>query len=111
MGPRGGGGRRAPAGSPLPVPPSVIVTDAFGNPVSGVSVTFAVGTASGSITGAAQTTDGNGIATVGSWTLGPTAGQNTLMAASGWLSRSPVAFTATGTARAATQPAVRTTPP
>src|SRR5439155_1491988 len=108
IGPNGGSGQQAPAGSTLPVPPSVIVTDAFGNPVSGVSVTFVVGTASGSITGAAQTTDGNGIATVGSWTLGPTAGQNTLMATSGSLSGSPVTFTATGTAGAATQLTIST---
>src|SRR5205823_3104819 len=52
IGPNGGSGQQAPAGSTLPVPPSVIVTDAFGNPVSGVSVTFAPGPGSGSVTGA-----------------------------------------------------------
>src|SRR5439155_4415984 len=35
---------------------------------------------------------------LGSWTLSPTAGQNTLTATSGTLSGSPVTFTATGTA-------------
>src|SRR5207249_2756406 len=84
--PHGGGGQTAPAGSAVPIAPSVIVTDAFANPVSGVSVTFAPGPGSGSVTGAAQTTDASGIAAVGSWTLGPTAGQNTLTAASGSLS-------------------------
>src|SRR5207253_582284 len=99
--PHGGSGQTAPAGTTVPTPPSVIVTDAFANPVSGVSVTFAAGSGSGSVTGAAQTSDASGIATVGSWTLGPTAGQNTLTAMSGGLWGSPVTFSATGTAGAA----------
>ena len=40
----------------------------------GVSVTFAVATGGGSVTGGSATTDATGIATVGSWTLGTTAG-------------------------------------
>src|SRR2546429_4111952 len=55
----------------------------------------------GTITGGSQTTNASGVATVGSWTLSPTAGQNTLTATSGTLSGSPVTFTATGTAGAA----------
>src|SRR5205085_2214735 len=47
------------------------------------------------------TTSTSGVATVGSWTLSPTAGSNTLTATSGSLSGSPVTFTATGTAGAA----------
>src|SRR5205085_1493111 len=101
LAPHGGSGQTAPAGSAVPIAPSVIVTDAFGNPVSGVSVTFAPGPRSGSVTGATQTTDASGIAAVGSWTLGTTAGGNTLTATSGSLSGSPVTFTATGTAGAA----------
>src|SRR5205823_5724050 len=92
---------QAPAGSAGLIAPSVLVTDAFGNPVSGVSVTFAPGPGSGSVTGATQMSDASGIATVGSWTLGTTAGSNTLTATSGTLSGSPVTFTATGTAGAA----------
>lgn len=65
-------------GSPVASPPSVKVTDAFGNPVVGVMVTFAVTGGGGSVTGAQQTTDVNGVATVGSWTLGSGAGPNTL---------------------------------
>ncbi len=52
-----------------------IVRDANNNPVSGVSVTFAVATGGGQrarVT--AATTNASGIATVGSWTLGTTAG-------------------------------------
>src|SRR5439155_19586138 len=74
--PHGGSGQTAPAGTTVPTPPSVIVTDAFTNPVSGVSVTFAAGLGSGSVTGSAQTTDANGIATEGSSTLPTTAGSN-----------------------------------
>src|SRR5437773_5140244 len=61
-------------------PPSVIVHDGSGNPVQGVTVTFAPAAGSGSVTGGTQTTNGSGIATVGSWTLSTTAGTNTLTA-------------------------------
>src|SRR5206468_488868 len=67
-------------------------------PVGGVTVTFAVAPGSGSITGASQTTNASGIASVGSWTLGTTAGTNTLTATASGLTGSPVTFTATGTA-------------
>src|SRR5205085_573198 len=83
----------------LPIsPPSVIVKDANGNPVAQVAVTFAVAPGNGTITGASQTTNASGVATVGGWTLSATAGPNTLTATSGSLSGSPVTFTATGTA-------------
>src|SRR5205085_2425130 len=82
-------------------PPSVIVKDANGNPVAQVAVTFAVAPGNGTITGASQTTNASGVATVGSWTLNATAGPNTLTATSGSLSGSPVTFTAAGTAGAA----------
>lgn len=75
------------AGAPVPVEPSVIVRDGFGNPRPGVNVTFAVTGGGGSVTGAMTTTDPNGIATVGSWTVqsdpsSPVTGQypNTLSA-------------------------------
>src|SRR5205807_2221790 len=91
----------ATAGTAVRSPPSVIVKDANGNPVAQVAVTFAVAPGNGSITGASQTTNASGVATVGSWTLSATAGSNTLTATSGTLSGSPVTFTATGTAGAA----------
>src|SRR5436853_4325227 len=50
------------------------------------------------MTGASQTTNASGVATVGSWTLSATAGPNTLTATSTGLSGSPVTFSATGTA-------------
>ena len=76
--------------------PSVVIKDANNNPVIGQSVTFAVASGGGSVTGGVTVTDASGIATVGSWTLGPTAGANTLTATSAGVTGSPVTFTATG---------------
>ena len=97
-----GNNQNAIAGASV-TPPSVIVKDLSNNPVSGVSVTFAVATGGGSATGLAATTDAGGVATIGSWTLGTTAGINTLTATSAGFSGSPVTFTAIGTAGTATQ--------
>jgi adhesin/invasin len=93
----GGNGQTVVAGQPVPVAPSAIVRDAFNNPVSGVSVTFAVATGGGQITGGAQTTNASGIATIGSWTTGTTAGANSLSITSTGLTGSPLTVTATGT--------------
>ncbi|MCK9410887.1 MAG: hypothetical protein M0Q53_01210 [Prolixibacteraceae bacterium] len=101
-----GNGQSATAGSAVAIPPSVVVKDINNNVVSGVSVTFAVASGGGSGTGLAATTNASGIATVGSWTLGITAGTNTLTATSTGLTGSPLTFTATGTAGAATQIAI-----
>ena len=75
------------------VAPSVLITDAFGNPVEGVAVTFAVVAGGGSATGADQVTNAAGIATVGSWTVGSAVGLNTLSATAGGLGS--VTFNAT----------------
>ncbi|HET8634205.1 MAG TPA: Ig-like domain-containing protein [Gemmatimonadales bacterium] len=90
-------------GSPVTPAPSVKVTDGSGNGVSGVQVTFAVTGGGGSVSGATPTTNSSGIATVGSWTLGTTAGSNnnTLTATASGLSGSPVTFTASATAGSA----------
>ena len=60
--------------------PSVIVKDAAGNRIQGATVTFEVKQGGGTITGANVSTDANGVATVGSWTLGPTPTLNVLEA-------------------------------
>lgn len=91
-----GNNQAAIAGTPVSVPPSAKVGDQFGNAVSGVAVTFAVGSGGGSITGPNQVTNASGVATVGSWTLGATAGPNTLTASSAGLAGTPVIFSATG---------------
>ncbi len=93
-----GDGQSATAGSTVAVPPSVVVKDAAGNPVSGAAVTFAVATGGGSATEPTATTNASGIATVGSWKLGNSAGPNTLTATSGTFSAT---FTATGTSGSA----------
>jgi hypothetical protein len=98
-----GNGQWAAAGTAVTTAPSVLVTDAYNNPVAGVPVVFAVATGGGSITGANATTNASGIATAGSWTLGTAAGSNTLTAAAAGLTGSPVTFTATGIAGAATK--------
>lgn len=79
--------------SPLP---SVLVTDQNAAPMAGVTVTFVVTSGGGSVSGGSVATDASGIATVGSWSLGPSAGANTLAASAASLA--PVVFTATGTA-------------
>ena len=76
-------------------PVQVRVTDAGGNPVSGVAVTFGSVTGGGAITGATPVTNAGGIATLGSWTLGTIAGANSVTANAAGLT--PVTFTATGT--------------
>lgn len=91
-----GNGQSAPVGSAVPVPPSVAVTDASGNPVAGFTVAFAVATGGGSVTGANSVSGPSGFATVGSWTLGPSKGSNTLSATAPGLSGSPLTFSATG---------------
>ncbi|MEQ1692967.1 MAG: Ig-like domain-containing protein, partial [Gemmatimonas sp.] len=87
------------------VPPSVIVTDAGGNPVSGVSVTFTRTVGAGVIvpaTPASVSTNALGVATLTSWTLGAAAGANAVTATVAGLAGSPVTFTATGSIGGAT---------
>ena len=94
-----GDGQSAAAGTAVATPPAVLVTDALGNPKTGVSVTFAVGSGGGSVGGGSQTTSAGGIAQVGSWTLGSAAGTNTLTAtvAGSGITGNPITFTATAT--------------
>src|SRR5207248_8130339 len=106
-----GGGTSAPAGTAVTPPPSVIVRDASGNPVSGVAVTFVASPGSGTVTPTTPVTTGtDGIAAATSWTLSATAGQNTATAKIGRAAGRERTFTATGTAGAAKRLAL-TTPP
>jgi len=92
-----GANQTAPAGAAVPIPPSVRVADAFGNLVEGVTVTFTVLSGGGQVTAGQSTTNAQGIATVGSWTLGPSIGTQTLSASVGesGVSNNPIIFTAT----------------
>lgn len=105
-----GDNQSAAAGAAVPVAPSVLVTDGSGNPVAGVAVTFAVASGGGSVAGGSPTTNANGIAAVGSWTLGAQAGANSLTATATGLSGSPVTFQATATAGNANRIAIVTQP-
>lgn len=80
----------------LPVKPSVKVTDAFGNPTSGRTVTFTIASGGGTIIPASVVTTASGLATVTKWILGPAAGNNALTAASAGLSPATLTFTAQG---------------
>jgi adhesin/invasin len=72
-------GQTGVAGAALATPISVRVLDQNGNAMSGVTVSWAAGTNSGSVASASSVSDANGDATV-VWTLGNTAGANTLTA-------------------------------
>lgn len=87
-------GQVALAGTAVGAPPSIRITDGYGNPAGNRPVLFEVLNGGGIVTGASATTNSDGIATVGSWTLGPTAGLNQLRATAEGVS---VVFTATGT--------------
>jgi adhesin/invasin len=103
-----GNGQTATVNTAVATAPAVVVHDAFGNPVGGVEVAFTVTAGGGSILPAAPSiaTNASGVATLNRWTLGTTAGANTLQAAASGLAGSPVVFTATATPAAATQIAV-----
>jgi hypothetical protein len=89
--------------------PSVKVTDASGNPVSGVTVTFTP-VNGGSVTGGTATTNAQGIATVGSWTIGAAVGTLYTLSASAAGVQGVVLFQTTAMAGTASK-LVITTPP
>ena len=90
-----GSGQQAEVDTMVSVAPAVRVEDANQNVVPGVEVDFAVTAGGGSVMPAAVTSDQDGIATVTSWTLGPSAGLNSLEASVGSVS---VQIDATGLA-------------
>lgn len=92
-----GDGQSATTRAAVAAAPAVRVADQFDNPVPGVSVAFEVTAGGGSLTGAAAVTGANGVAAVGSWQLGPTAGPNgvTATVVGQGIANNPVVFTAT----------------
>ena len=70
----------AAVGSAIPDGVAVIVRDGDGNPVAGVPVTFTPDAGAGTIARRAARTDGSGIASSGTWTLGKAAGSQRLVA-------------------------------
>jgi adhesin/invasin len=95
-----GNNQNGAAGSALASPLVVTVTDANANPVSGFAVTFAVTAGGGTLSVTSVATNIQGQAQT-ALTLGATAGANTVTATGTGLS--PVTFTETGSAGAATQ--------
>lgn len=75
--------------------PKVRVRTIGGDLLQGVQVEFAAAPGSGSLTGASAVTDANGLAGPASWTLGTTAGQQTVTATVASLT--PASITATAT--------------
>ena len=94
-----GEAQMAAAGTEVGVPPGVRVTGALGQPVADYEVTFVVTGGGGTLLNPTRTTDSDGIAQVGSWTLG-SPGPNTLEARAGSLKGSPVVFQATAVSTA-----------
>ncbi|HZA61097.1 MAG TPA: kelch repeat-containing protein [Actinomycetota bacterium] len=94
-----GNQQRASVATAVAIPPAVLVEDALGNPVDRVPVTFVVTSGGGAITGGSVVaTAATGIAAVAGWTLGPTAGTNTMTAraAGSDIVGNPVTFAAIG---------------
>jgi adhesin/invasin len=93
-----GDNQTAQAGRAVALAPTVVVRDAQGNPVVGITVTFAATLGGGTVIGARQVTDAAGTAQVGGWFLGTTPGANTLTATAAGLPS--VTFSATSAAGA-----------
>jgi Alpha-tubulin suppressor and related RCC1 domain-containing proteins len=81
--------------------PSVVVKDASGHRVPNVTVTFTASADAGILTGTTKTTDANGTATLGGWTLPTSAGQYTVTATASGVGG--VTFTATALPDAVTR--------
>jgi hypothetical protein len=87
-----GNGQTGPVGNLLPGQLLVLITDEFGNPVAGVPVDWEA--QDGTVDPTSSVTGADGRAGT-SWTLGPSAGAQTVVASSPQLEGSRVEFTAT----------------
>jgi hypothetical protein len=93
--------QRWPVGGTVPQVPSVRLHTPMNNALVGMAVNFAVTAGGGTLTGASVATDASGVATLGSWVLGLTAGLNrvgataTPLHAGSGVSGSPMTFSAT----------------
>jgi adhesin/invasin len=83
------------AGTALPAPLVVKVTDEFGNPIEDVTITWTP-EGGGSVSQTSTVTDAQGLTSV-TRTLGPTAGAQTTLASAEGLAGSPVVFNHTAT--------------
>jgi len=87
----GGAGQSAVAGTTLPVPYTVLVTDDADVPVPGVTIHWAAGTAAGTLSASTSVTDAAGQASV-LHTLGAAAGTQTVSASIDGSALTPVVF-------------------
>ena len=94
--PVAGSNQSATVGKSVAVPPAVRVLNKKGKPLKGREVAFSPAAGSGLVSGNLQTTDENGVATVGDWILGKVAGTQTLEARVEGLP--PLVFSATANA-------------
>lgn len=92
-----GNGQTAAAGNRLPDDLEVMVSDAAGNPVSGVAVAWSVVSGGGAVSPSSSNTNADGIATA-RFTLGPSEGEQQAQAEVSGLTGSPVVFTGIATA-------------
>ncbi len=104
-----GSGQSAPAGATLPNPVAVQVLTSGGQPVAGVSVSFAVTSGGGSVSAASRVTASDGVASV-TWTLGATVGTQQLTASVPGLPAVVVTATATQTVPSPTRSTVSVLP-
>ena len=70
----GGNNQVAEVNTDVPVALAVRATDQYGNGIPGLAVTFAVVQGTGSVVGASQATNADGVATATAWRLGTFAG-------------------------------------
>ncbi len=87
---------------PINIPPAVLVRDGAGRPFPGAEVTFVVTGGAGNASGTVVTTDADGLAEVGSWTLGSGANTLTATVTGSGVAGNPVTFAATGQSAAFT---------
>jgi hypothetical protein len=99
-----GDGQTGLVGYAVNFAPAVLVRDTAGIPSVNAAVTFGGATGGSSVSGGSVMTGSDGVATVGSWTLGTTPGSATLTATvtGSGITGNPVTFTATGQAAAYT---------
>lgn len=91
-----GNNQSATIGSALPAPLVALVTDAYGNGVSGVTVNWAAATGGGSVGAATSLSGASGTASM-TRTLGPTVGAQTTTASVTGTTPASVTFNSTGT--------------
>lgn len=96
----GGNNQTGATGSTFATPLQVLTTDQFGNPVAGVTVTWAVTGGGGSVAPTTSVSNAQGIASTAQ-TLPGTAGNVTVTATAAGLTGSPQTFTSTATQAAA----------